>query len=64
MKFKRSWIVVGQYGGMLHVKKGFDSLREALDFMNRVLNSEKALPKRRGARLICHVYELFNSYSN
>ena len=64
MKFRKSWIVVGQYGGMLFIKKGFDTQREALDFMNHTLNSKKALPKRKGPRLICHVYQLFGSYSN
>lgn len=61
---QKKWIVVGQYGGFLHVKGSFSDQREAMEFMGYVLDSDLGKPKRRGPRLICHVYELFGSYGN
>ena len=60
---KKSWIVVTQYGGYVCVRGRFDEQREALDFMNTLLNSDRKR-KGRGARLVCHVYQLFGSYAN
>jgi len=62
-----SWIVVSQYGGMYCVQGRFDEQREAMDFMNKRLNNDKervSKGKVRGARLTCHVYQLFGSYAN
>jgi len=38
-----------------------------MDFMNKRLNNDKervSKGKVRGARLTCHVYQLFGSYAN
>lgn len=64
MNRSKSWIVVCQYGGMWFIKKRFDSQKPAMDFMNGFLNKEEKKASRRGAKAICHIYELFGSYSN
>jgi hypothetical protein len=49
---------------MWFIKKRFDSQKPAMDFMNGFLNKEEKKASRRGAKAICHIYELFGSYSN
>ena len=59
----KSWIVVAQYGGHICVRGRFDEQRPAMDFMSTLLNAD-AKRTGRGARLTCHVYQLFGSYAN
>ena len=60
---KKAWIVVTQYGGYVCVRGRFDEQRQAMDFMDCLLDNDKKRV-RRGARLTCHVYQLFGSYAN
>lgn len=63
MSKSKEWIVVNRYGGMKFIRGEFDSDKEALAFVNSLLNQDEKR-KGRGARLWCSVYRLFANYSN